>query len=52
MFDIDTVDRDNVFPIKLLSENILSKLALEVLFGASLVPTCKMTLSGAFLTKI
>ena len=51
-FDIHTFDLSNVFSIKLLSVNILSKIALNMLFGASLVPTCKMTLSGAFLTKV
>ena len=50
--DIHTFDFGNVFSIKLLSVNILYKIALDMLFGASLVPTCKMTLLGAFLTKV
>ena len=50
-FDIQTFDRGNVFSIKLLSDNILSKIALDVLFGVSMVPSCKMTLSGAFFNK-
>ena len=31
-FDIHTFDRDNVFSIKLLSDNVLSKIALDVYF--------------------
>ena len=50
-FDIHTFDYGKVFSIKLLSGNILSKIVFDVLFGASLVPTCKMTLSGAFFNK-
>ena len=50
--DIHTFDWGNSFSIKLLSDNIVSKIALDVLFGAPLVPTCKMTLSGTFLTKV
>ena len=51
-FAMQTFDWRNVFSIKLLSDNILSKIAIDVLFGALLVPTCKMTLSGTFLTKV
>ena len=51
-FDIQTFDWGDVSSRKLLSNNILSKIALDVLFGASLVPTCKMKFSGAFLTKV
>ena len=50
-FDIHTFDYGKVFSIKLLSGNILSKIVFDVLFGASLVPTCKMTLSGAVFNK-
>ena len=51
-FHIHTFDFGNVFSIKLLSDNILFEIVLDVLFGASLVPTCKMTLLGPFLTKV
>ena len=47
-FDIQAFDWGNVFSVKLLTDNILSKIVLDMLFGASLVPTCKMSLSGAF----
>ena len=47
-FEIQTFDEVTFFSIKLLSDNRLPKIAYDVRFGASLVPTCKMTLSGAF----
>ena len=51
-FDIQTFEWGNVFSIKLLGDNMLPKTILDVLFGVSLVPICKMTLSRAFLTKV
>ena len=52
MFDIQTFDWCNVFPIKILRDNTLSKITVDELFGESLVPQVMMTLSGAFFTKV